>query len=201
MKESSQSHRAIAWRRALLATGVAAALFVPVMAQETSKDAKPAVKAEKAPQTTPQGKGHWGPGNEYSDTVDFGVFVGGTRYNADHNGFGVKLHTGGLVGFQITENPWKWIGIEESYAYHVNNATAETPMAPGEPNYAAGARMNEFGLAIVLPQAARIAVPALRQPRRCTARLPSDQNVQQRSLIRSRPSSGRAGSAVRRCGR
>jgi opacity protein-like surface antigen len=144
MKESSQSHRASSWRRALLATGVAAALFVPVMAQETGKDAKPAAKAEKASQKTPSGKGHWGPGDEYADSYDFGVFVGGTRYNTDQNGFGEKLHTGGLVGFQLTENPWKWIGIEESYGYHVNNATAETPMAPGEPNYGAGARMNEF---------------------------------------------------------
>ncbi len=155
MNSSSHSDRSFLRRCVMLTAVAAAALLVPAMAQNAQPDqSKPAkaekAKAEKTKATPGQTNGHWGPGDRLPDMYEFGIFGGGSFFQKDDQGLWTDLHAGGAFGAKVTENFWKYIGIQESYTFRENNVTFLDPAQPGEPAYGFGQRLMNYGANVLL---------------------------------------------------
>lgn len=148
MKESTRSKRAIAWRCALLATGLAAALVVPVAAQSAQSDTKS--EAKKAKQDAPSTTGHWGPGDALPDKFDYGLFGGGSFFNSVDAGLGTHLKPSGVFGQKATINPWQYFGIEIFQDISFNKLEMKTAPASGVSAYSFSSRVYQEGVGGVL---------------------------------------------------
>lgn len=114
------------WSRTILTAGLSLAFLVPASAQDTTQ--------------------RMGPGDAMPDKVELSIFGGGSFFNPVDKGLGTKLANGGAFGFRVTENFWKYVGLEQAYTYSVNNMTFQTPHAAGQPTYAFGSRINQLSL-------------------------------------------------------
>src|SRR5208283_3740624 len=155
MKSSSHSDRSFLRRCVMLTAVAAAALLVPAMAQNAQPDkSKPAkaekAKAEKTKAAPGQTNGHWGPGDRLPDMYEFGIFGGGSFFSKDDQGLWTHLHAGGAFGAKVTENFWKYVGIQESYTFRENNVTFLNPAQAGEPAYGFGQRLMDYGANVLL---------------------------------------------------
>ena len=190
MKALSHSDRSLSWRCVLLTAGVAAALLVPAMAQNAQSDsAKPAkaekVKAETAKAAPGQTGGHWGPGDQMPDKYEFGIFGGGSFFETEHSGLVTRQHAGGAFGAKVTENFWKYFGLQESYTFRENNVTFDLPNQPVYPSYGFGQRLMDYGVnPLLVLHAPRLEMAALRDGRHRGFQLPSDRCRDQAPRIR-----------------
>jgi outer membrane protein OmpA-like peptidoglycan-associated protein len=109
-----------------MAVGVAAALSVSAGAQDK--------KEEKT-------------GDMLPDRVVITPFGGVRDFQSVQNPpLGTEHHTGGAFGARVTENFWKYVGLEQGYTYSPNNVTFLRPGRLGAPNYGFGNRVHEFNL-------------------------------------------------------
>jgi hypothetical protein len=112
----------------LAATGLALALCNVAGAQTT---AAPNAAAE---------------GDERPDKVELNVFGGGSFFQQVENGLGTKHRSGGAAGARVTENFWRYIGLEQAFTYSVNNVEFLRSVRPGDPAYGFGSRIYQFSL-------------------------------------------------------
>lgn len=89
-------------------------------------------------------------GDELPDLVEISVFGGGSFFKTVDNGLGTKHNTGGAFGARVTENFWKYVGLEQGFTYSTNNVTFERTTTPGVPNYGFGSRLYQWNLNPVL---------------------------------------------------
>lgn len=87
-----------------------------------------------------------GPGDAMPDKVELSAFGGGSFFNPVNKGLGTKLNNGGAFGFRVTENFWRYVGLEQAFTYSTNNLTFQTPHAPGQPTYGFGNRLYQYSL-------------------------------------------------------
>lgn len=144
MKDPIDFRLVASWRRALLAAALAAALIVPAFAQSANSDGKSETK--KADRGTPATKGHWGPGDEYPDKIELGVFGGGSFFNEVKAGLGNKLKASGVLGGKATFNLWKYFGIEAFEDNSFNKFEMKHAAGPGLGIYSFDSRVYQFGL-------------------------------------------------------
>lgn len=100
-------------------------------------------------QTAAGEKPKMGPGDALPDKVEISGFGGGSFFQQTQNassGFGTKLNNGGAFGFRVTENFWKYVGVEQAFTYSVNNVTFLQPTAPGQANFGFGNRVYQYSL-------------------------------------------------------
>ena len=93
------------------------------------------------------------------DTVELGVFGGGSFFKQVDHGLGTKLANGGVVGVRVTENFWKYFGLEQSYSYSTNNLRFVTSPIAGWPAPGYGNRIHHWFLNPVVyftPKGARV---------------------------------------------
>jgi outer membrane protein OmpA-like peptidoglycan-associated protein len=79
-------------------------------------------------------------GDQLPDLVELSVFGGVSLFGQVNTGLTEKLITGGTFGARGAYNFSKYIGLELSYNYSVNNVRLVTPIAPGLPSYDFGGR-------------------------------------------------------------
>ncbi len=111
VKRLAGSLRSCGWSRTL------AAALVLLLALTAAGQQQPA---------TPKPSG----GDELPDKVELNGFGGGSFFQAVPNGLGTKLVNGGAFGFRITENFWRYVGLEQAFTYSANNVRFQTPVAP-----------------------------------------------------------------------
>ena len=75
---------------------------------------------------------------EYPDTVELEAFGGVSLWGQVTSGLGEKLDNGGTAGGRVTWNASRYIGLELSYNFMVNNVTLVAPIKPGLPSYTFG---------------------------------------------------------------
>jgi outer membrane protein OmpA-like peptidoglycan-associated protein len=85
-------------------------------------------------------------GDERPDLFELSVFGGGSFFKSVSSGLGTKHANGGAVGFRVTENIWKYVGLEQAFTYSANNLTFERPHAAGQPTYGLGVRIYQWSL-------------------------------------------------------
>ena len=85
-------------------------------------------------------------GDELPDRVEINAFGGGSFFQGVSSGLGTKLVNGGAFGFRLTENIWRYVGLEQAFTYSVNNVRFETPAAPGLPQNDFGHRIYQYSL-------------------------------------------------------
>ncbi|MBL0159097.1 MAG: hypothetical protein IPP47_18590 [Bryobacterales bacterium] len=85
-------------------------------------------------------------GDERPDKVELGVFGGGSFFQQVDKGLGTKHVSGGAAGFRVTENIWKYVGLEQAFTYSVNNVKFLRPVTPGDTSFNYGSRIYQFSL-------------------------------------------------------
>lgn len=115
------------WTRTLAAAALAALLAAGATGQQPSAP-KPAS------------------GDELPDKVELNGFGGGSFFQGVSSGLGTKLVNGGAFGFRVTENFWRYVGLEQAFTYSANNVRFETPAAPGLPQNDFGHRIYQYSL-------------------------------------------------------
>jgi flagellar motor protein MotB len=113
------------WSSALLAAGLIVALSPSAPAQSTKSN---------------------NGGDEKPDLFEIGLFGGGSFFRNVSQGLGTKLNNGGAAGFRVTENFWRYVGLEQAFTYSANNLTFNNPVMTGEPNYGFGVRLYQWSL-------------------------------------------------------
>ncbi|HPT29060.1 MAG TPA: hypothetical protein PLZ95_21760, partial [Bryobacteraceae bacterium] len=75
------------------------------------------------------GQSGWGQGDERPDLIELSLFGGGSFFKSVSTGVGTDHVNGGAVGARVTENFWKYIGLEQGFTYSANNLRmgASTP--------------------------------------------------------------------------
>lgn len=114
------------WSRSFLLAGLAIVLAAPVPAQDT--------------------KPRMGPGDALPDKYELNAFGGGSFFNSVDKGLGTQHVSGGAFGFRVTENFWKYVGLEQGFTFSVNNLKFQSPHAVGQPTYAFGSRLYNWNL-------------------------------------------------------
>lgn len=128
MKLLTISSRTRTWSRTLAAAGLALAFCTVAGAQNSATP-----KAEAG-------------GDERPDKVELGVFGGGSFFQQVDTGLGTKHRSGGAAGVRVTENIWKYVGLEQAFTYSVNNVDFLRAVRPGDPTYNFGSRIYQFSL-------------------------------------------------------
>lgn len=113
--------------RTLAAAALAGLLALSAAGQQPSAPAKPA-------------------GDELPDKVELNGFGGGSFFQGVSSGLGTKLVNGGAFGFRVTENFWRYVGLEQAFTYSANNVRFESPVAPGQPQNDFGHRIYQYSL-------------------------------------------------------
>ena len=85
-------------------------------------------------------------GDEYPDLVELDPFGGVSTWGQINRGLGEKLMDGGTTGARLTVNVGKYLGLEVSYNFNVNNVRLITPIAPGLPTYNFGDQIHYWAL-------------------------------------------------------
>ncbi len=85
-------------------------------------------------------------GDELPDKVELNGFGGGSFFQGVSGGLGTKLVNGGAFGFRVTENFWRYVGLEQAFTYSANNVRFESPAAPGLPQNDFGHRIYQYSL-------------------------------------------------------
>lgn len=85
-------------------------------------------------------------GDELPDKVEMNGFGGGSFFQGVSSGLGTKLVNGGAFGFRLTENFWRYVGLEQAFTYSANNVRFESPVAPGLPQNDFGQRIYQYSL-------------------------------------------------------
>jgi opacity protein-like surface antigen/flagellar motor protein MotB len=85
-------------------------------------------------------------GDERPDKYELGAFLGGSFFHQVDKGLGTKHHSGGAAGFRVTENFWRYIGLEQAFTYSSNNVSFLKPAAAGQPNFSFGNRIYQYSL-------------------------------------------------------
>lgn len=85
-------------------------------------------------------------GDERPDKVEISPFGGVSFYHDVSTGLGTKHANGGVAGIRVTENFWRYVGLEQGYTYSTANVMFQSPTAPGLPNYGFGSRLHQFNL-------------------------------------------------------
>jgi hypothetical protein len=114
-----------------LVAGLLTAVAMPTHAQSPAAKTT-AAKAAKSSE------------GDLPDTVELSVFGGGSFFKQVNNGLGTKLANGGVVGARVTENFWKYFGLEQSYSYSTNNLRFVTSPIPGWPAPGYGNRIHHW---------------------------------------------------------
>jgi hypothetical protein len=148
MKDPMHSKRSIAWRCALLAAGLAAALLAPAAAQSPQSDTKS--EAKKTKEDVPATKGHWGPGDARPDKFEYGVFGGASVFNPVNPGLGNQLKASGVFGQKATLNFASYFGLELFQDISFNRFTMKSPAQTGLGNYGFDSRVYQEGLSGVI---------------------------------------------------
>ena len=85
-------------------------------------------------------------GEEKPDMVEINLFGGGSFFRGVSDGLGTKHASGGAFGIRVTENFWRYVGLEQGFTYSVNNLTFQRPVRAGDPNYGFGSRLFQYNL-------------------------------------------------------
>jgi len=85
-------------------------------------------------------------GDELPDKVELNAFGGGSFFQGVSSGLGTKLVNGGAFGFRVTENIWRYVGLEQAFTYSANNVRFESPARPGLPQNDFGHRIYQYSL-------------------------------------------------------
>ncbi|MCL4795357.1 MAG: outer membrane beta-barrel protein [Bryobacteraceae bacterium] len=85
-------------------------------------------------------------GDERPDMVEINLFGGGSFFRGVSDGLGTKHHTGGAFGIRVTENFWRYVGLEQGFTYSVNNLMFQRPSEAGAPNFGFGSRLFQYNL-------------------------------------------------------
>ena len=85
-------------------------------------------------------------GDERPDKVEINIFGGGSFFNEVNEGLGNKHVNGGAIGGRVTENFWRYVGLEQAFTYSANNVSFLRPVVPGQPTYSFGNRIYQFSL-------------------------------------------------------
>lgn len=85
-------------------------------------------------------------GDGLPDKVELNAFGGGSFFQGVSSGLGTKLVNGGAFGFRVTENIWRYVGLEQAFTYSVNNVRFESPARPGLPQNDFGNRIYQYSL-------------------------------------------------------
>lgn len=110
------------WSRAFAFAALSLAIGVPAAsAQQKSSDERP-------------------------DMVEINLFGGGSFFRGVSDGLGTKHAPGGAFGIRVTENFWRYVGLEQGFTYSVNNLQFQRPARPGDPNYGFGSRLFQYSL-------------------------------------------------------
>lgn len=120
---SSLCPRTLKWTRALTVATLGLALggFTAAPAQQAGADERP-------------------------DMVEINLFGGGSFFRGVSEGLGGKHANGGAFGIRVTENFWKYVGLEQGFTYSVNNMQFQSPARAGDPRYAFGSRLFQYSL-------------------------------------------------------
>ncbi len=137
MKHLTVNSRTRIWSRTVVAAGLALALCSVANAQTPT-----------APQAAAEG-------DELPDKVELGAFGGGSFFTRINKGLGTWHRTGGAAGLRVTENIWKYVGLEQAFTYSVNNVNFLSPVRAGDPSYNFGSRIYQFSLNPVVYWTAR----------------------------------------------
>jgi outer membrane protein OmpA-like peptidoglycan-associated protein len=78
--------------------------------------------------------------------VEINLFGGGSFFRGVSEGLGTKHATGGAFGIRVTENFWKYVGLEQGFTYSVNNLQFQRPAQAGDPAYGFGSRLFQYNL-------------------------------------------------------
>lgn len=127
MKTRAGTHCSGRGLRTLAAVALGGMLALSAAGQQPSAPAKPA-------------------GDELPDKVELNGFGGGSFFQGVSSGLGTKLVNGGAFGFRVTENFWRYVGLEQAFTYSANNVRFETPVAPGKPQNDFGHRIYQYSL-------------------------------------------------------
>ena len=93
------------------------------------------------------------------DIVELDPFGGVSLWGTVNRGLGEKLVTGGDFGGRAAYNFSRYVGLELSYSYMVNNVRLVAPIAPGLPSYSFGNRIHYPALNLVFnftPRGSRV---------------------------------------------
>jgi hypothetical protein len=85
-------------------------------------------------------------GDEKPDMVEINLFGGGSFFRGVSEGLGTKHAPGGAFGIRVTENFWRYVGLEQGFTYSVNNLMFQRPVNAGDPNYGFGSRLYQYSL-------------------------------------------------------
>lgn len=85
-------------------------------------------------------------GDERPDKVEINPFGGASFFHDVSSGLGTKHANGGVAGIRVTENFWRYVGLEQAFTYSTNNVMFQSPLAAGQPNYGFGSRLYQFSL-------------------------------------------------------
>jgi outer membrane protein OmpA-like peptidoglycan-associated protein len=84
------------------------------------------------------------------DLIELNPFAGGSFPRGVQSGFGTQHAPGGALGIRVTENFWRYVGLEQSYTYSVNNLQFRDAVRPGLPTYGFGSRLHNIAMNGVL---------------------------------------------------
>lgn len=84
--------------------------------------------------------------DEKPDIVEINLFGGGSFFRGVSEGLGTKHASGGAFGIRVTENFWRYVGLEQGFTYSVNNLMFQRPARAGDPNYGFGSRLFQYHL-------------------------------------------------------
>jgi outer membrane protein OmpA-like peptidoglycan-associated protein len=84
--------------------------------------------------------------DEKPDIVEINLFGGGSFFRGVSEGLGTKHANGGAFGIRVTENFWRYIGLEQGFTYSVNNLMFQRPARAGDPSYGFGSRLFQYHL-------------------------------------------------------
>ncbi len=90
------------------------------------------------------GQSGWGQGDERPDMVEISLFGGGSFFKSVSSGLGTEHVSGGAAGIRVTENFWKYIGLEQGFTYSANNLRIPLSTAPS--SVAFGNRIYQWNL-------------------------------------------------------
>jgi len=91
-----------------------------------------------------QAQNGWGAGDERPDLVEISLFGGGSFFKSVSSGLGTEHVSGGATGIRVTENFWKYIGLEQGFTYSANNIRFGLATAPN--SVAFGNRIYQWNL-------------------------------------------------------
>ncbi len=128
MKQSTHSSSARTWPLTLAIIAGMAVFSQSAFAQQT---------------TTPKQSTT---GDQLPDKVELSGFGGGSFFQQVDKGLGTKLVNGGAFGGRVTENFWRYVGLEQAFTYSTNNVQFLNPAQPGQANFGFGNRIYQYSL-------------------------------------------------------